>query len=140
MGTYVADVLTKSQRSFCMSRIKASNTKPEMVTRRLLFSQGYRYRLHVHSLPGTPDIVFPRQKKIIFVHGCFWHRHRCRFGSVTPKSRVSFWKQKLLANKGRDSLNRLRLKRAGWRVMVVWECQTSKAEKLIRLLDNFLLK
>src|SRR5690606_24950543 len=113
-----------------MSRIRGRDTSPEVVVRRLLTSLGYRYRIHVHALPGRPDIVFSRRRKVIFVHGCFWHRHadsRCRLARL-PKSRLEFWVPKLEANKARDSRTIARLRRSGWRVLVVWECQLRNKE------------
>ncbi|MEX1026702.1 MAG: very short patch repair endonuclease [Candidatus Paceibacterota bacterium] len=117
------DNLSESERSERMGRVRSKDTKPEMTVRRLVHSLGYRYRLHSADLPGKPDLVFPSRKCVIFVHGCFWHRHagcpRCRL----PKSRVDFWKPKLEANKQRDIMNKRRLTRLGWRYLVIWECQ-----------------
>lgn len=120
------DSLSKAERSERMGRVRSKDTKPEMAVRRLVHSLGYRYRLHVADLPGKPDLVFPSRRCVIFVHGCFWHRHagcpRCRL----PKSRLEFWKPKLEANKRRDSANKRRLTQLGWRYLVVWECQIDK--------------
>ncbi|MCK4788840.1 MAG: DNA mismatch endonuclease Vsr [Desulfobacteraceae bacterium] len=121
----MVDVLTKKQRSFNMSRIRSTDTKPEMVVRKLVHSLGYRYRLHVRALPGCPDIVFASRQKVILVHGCFWHRHRCKSGSPKPKTREGFWKKKLADNKARDARHRRELKQLGWKVLTIWECQTS---------------
>src|SRR5690349_16582800 len=114
----MVDVLTPEQRSFNMSRIKGKNTSPEMTVRRLLHSLGYRYRLHVRSLPGCPDIVLPKHKSLIFVHGCFWHMHTCRFGSVVPKTNAEFWQKKRMGNVERDKRHRRRLVK-DWSVLIV---------------------
>lgn len=106
-----------------MSRIRGRDTKPELLVRSLLHRLGYRFRLHRRDLPGTPDIVLPKYQTVIFVHGCFWHRHPdCRY-AYTPKSRVEFWKEKFAANVGRDARTRRALEQAGWQVLVVWECE-----------------
>ena len=118
----MTDVLTPTQRKFCMSRIQGKDTKPEMILRKWLWANGFRYRLHGKKLPGKPDIIFPGRKKIIFVHGCFWHHHRCRF-FVWPKTRPDFWREKIDGNVTRDRRNTRSLKKAGWDVLVVWECQ-----------------
>lgn len=117
------DTLTPTQRSQRMSLVRSSDTRPEMVVRRLVHSMGGRYRLHDRRLPGCPDLVFPGSRKIIFIHGCFWHQHSCRMGNRMPKSRVAFWRDKLQGNKRRDAQQRARLRNLGWRVLVVWECQ-----------------
>lgn len=114
-----------------MAAVKSEDTGPELVVRRLAHSMGYRYRLHVRSLPGTPDLVFPRLRKIINVHGCFWHLHRCARCRV-PSSRRRYWLAKLQGNAKRDKRVLRTLRQDGWRVLVVWECQTSPA-KLSRL-------
>ncbi len=132
------DVLTPEQRSYCMSRIQGKDTKPEMIVRKVLHALGYRYRLHVRSLPGKPDLVFPAPRKVIFVHGCFWHRHNCRFGRVTPKTRGEFWKTKLEGNQSRDRKNRRDIRNKGWEPFVVWECQTRRMEWLLPRLLEFL--
>lgn len=134
----MADVLTAEQRRYCMSRIRGKDTKPEMTVRRLVHALGYRFRLHRRDLPGCPDLVLPRHRKVIFVHGCFWHRHRCRYGRPMPATRRQFWKKKLEGNKQRDARNRRALRRLGWDVLVVWECQTRKPHKLIDRLVVFL--
>lgn len=121
----MTDVFTNEKRSRIMAGIHGKDTVPEMIVRRLVHSLRYRYRLHVRDLPGNPDLVFPKHKKIIFVHGCFWHRHRCRKGRSLPQTRTEFWEDKLTRNKQRDERNRLALRRGGWKVLVVWECQTS---------------
>lgn len=132
------DTLTPKQRSERMSRVRAKDTKPEMVVRRLVHSMGYRYRLHVAALPGRPDLVFPGRGAVIFVHGCFWHRHKgCKLARL-PKSRLDFWVPKLEANRQRDTAVLRLLRKSGWRVLVVWECQTKQPEALARRLRQFL--
>jgi len=133
------DVLTKEQRKYCMSRIRGKDTKPEIVVRRLVHSLGYRYRLHVRKLHGCPDIVLARHRKVIFVHGCFWHMHRCKYGRVIPKTNKKFWKTKRQGNVERDKRNLRKLRREGWKVLVIWECQIRNTEKLINKLKKFLL-
>ena len=132
------DSLTKEQRSEVMSRVRSKDTVPERRVRRLVSSLGVRYRLHGASLPGRPEVVFAGQRKVIFVHGCFWHRHpRCKLARM-PKSRVAFWREKLDGNRHRDLVNQRRLKRLGWRVMLVWECELSDEGKLLDRLRTFL--
>jgi DNA mismatch endonuclease (patch repair protein) len=126
------DTLTPKERSERMGRIKGRDTGPEMVVRRLLHRLGYRYRLHARDLPGRPDIVFRRRKVAIFVHGCFWHRHpdpKCKLARL-PKSRLDFWLPKLDRNRARDLENQERLQGLGWKVLVIWECQTGKIDEL----------
>ncbi len=135
MGT---DTLTPRQRSERMSRIRAKDTKPEKLVRRLVHGMGYRYRLHVRGLPGCPDLVFQGKRKIIFVHGCFWHRHpRCK-NDRPPKSRRDFWLPKLQANRKRDKLCQRALRRLGWQVFVIWECETRDKPALSRKIRKFL--
>jgi DNA mismatch endonuclease (patch repair protein) len=134
----VVDVLTPEQRRLNMSRIRGKDTKPEMIVRRLVHPLGFRYRLHVRTLPGSPDLVFPSKRKVIFVHGCFWHRHRCRYGKPTPSTRAAFWKAKLLRNVERDREARTALKKAGWKALVVWQCQTRNAPLLSSRIVRFL--
>lgn len=116
------DVFTQSRRSNIMSHIYSKNTKPEVELRHLLHVAGYRYRLHVKELPGKPDIVLPRFHTVIQVHGCFWHSHSCTRGKA-PSTRQAFWLPKLAANKQRDLSNLRALRRLGWTVVTVWECQ-----------------
>jgi len=134
----MTDVLTPEQRSKCMSRIKSTDTKPEMTVRRLVHGMGYRYRLHKKDLPGKPDMVFPRLNKIIFVHGCFWHMHKCKYGKVVPKKNHDFWHKKRLSNVERDKRNIKSLKKSGWDVLVIWECWTKDTEKLQERIREFL--
>jgi len=124
------DVLTPAQRSRCMSAIRSKHTKPEVLVRMLLRSMGYRYRLHVSRLPGRPDMVVPSQRLAIFVHGCFWHSHRCRYGMVHPATNVEFWRKKRLGNVRRDKRNFRVLRKTGWKVVTVWECWTRKPDAL----------
>jgi len=132
------DTLTPAQRSERMSRVRSKDTKPEMVIRRLVHKMGFRYQLHVRGLPGNPDLVFPSRGKIIFVHGCFWHRHgTCKF-TRWPKSRLEFWKPKLEQNRQRDQFIRKQLRKEGWRVLVLWECQLKRADALASRIRAFL--
>jgi len=132
------DTLTKAERSARMSLVRSKDTKPEMIVRKLVHGAGYRYRLHVRGLPGCPDLVFKSRKKVIFVHGCFWHRHKCKMGDRMPKSRVNFWRSKLRDNRRRDNRGRQRLTRLGWSVLVIWECQTKSLPSLTRRIARFL--
>jgi DNA mismatch endonuclease, patch repair protein len=134
----MADVLTPQQRSFNMSRIKSRDTKPEKIVRSIVHALGYRYRLHKPDLFGKPDIVLVRHKKIIDVHGCFFHMHKCRYGSVVPATNAKFWRTKRLSNVERDRRNLRALKRGGWKVLIVWECETRKPVSLLRKLQRFL--
>jgi len=134
----MSDVFTKAKRSQVMSRIKGGDTKPERAVRSLLHRLGYRFRLHRSDLPGRPDIVLPRFQTALFVHGCFWHRHKdCRY-AYTPKSRPMFWLKKLEANAARDSWVRKQLGGLGWRVITVWECDLRQPAKLSERLDELL--
>lgn len=122
----MADVHTKEQRSYNMSQIKATNTKPEEIVRKYLFSRGFRYRKNDKRLPGKPDIVLPKYRTVIFVNGCFWHGHSgCRY-FIWPKSNPEFWKEKITRNIDRDKEVREKLEEAGWNVLTVWECELKK--------------
>jgi DNA mismatch endonuclease, patch repair protein len=132
------DVHTPAQRSRNMAAIRSKNTRPEIVVRTITHHLGYRYRLHVRRLPGAPDLVFPRLRKIINVHGCYWHMHKCRFGSVVPKTNTDFWRTKRQGNVERDRRTLNALRRAGWRVLVVWECQTQDLARVREILRRFL--
>ena len=125
------------QRSRNMSAIKSKNTKPEIKVRKVLHSMGYRFRLHSKDLPGSPDIVLPKYKTVIFVHGCFWHRHKnCKYAS-TPKTRQEFWEAKFRENINRDKLNQENLSSKGWKIIVVWECEINDKDfDLNRLFKN----
>ena len=135
----MVDVHSKRQRSYNMSQIKSKNTKPEILVRSLVHHMGFRYSLHRKDLPGKPDLVLVKRKKVIFVHGCFWHMHRCRYGSVVPKTNKKFWKIKREGNVDRDKRNLRKLRKEGWKVLVVWECQTRNSERLIDKLKKFLV-
>lgn len=137
----MADVHSKETRSFNMSRIKGKDTKPEMLVRKYLHAQGLRYRLHSAELPGKPDIVLPKYKTVVFVHGCFWHRHEgCRY-FVVPKTRTEFWMNKIGRNVVNDEKQRAALIAAGWRVLTIWECELKPAvrdENMAKLLTNII--
>lgn len=134
----MVDVHTPEQRSRNMAAIKGKNTKPEVFVRALLHSLGYRFRLHRKELPGKPDIVLPKHKAAIFVHGCFWHCHNCRFGRVQPATRAEFWTAKRQSNVDRDHRNKAALRALGWRVMVIWECQIRQPKKVEARVRSFL--
>ncbi len=121
-----------------MAAVKSKDTRPELAVRRMAFALGYRYRLHSPKLPGHPDLVFASQRKIIFVHGCFWHGHTCRAGRNRPNSNVEYWNKKLDRNVERDRINIGLLEEAGWRVCVIWECETRNQDKLKATLEEFL--
>ena len=133
------DTLTPGERSERMSRVRSKDTKPEMLVRSLVHRMGFRYRLHDRSLPGNPDLVFRSRGKIIFVHGCFWHRHgtTCEY-TRWPKSRLDFWGPKLERNHRRDKVVRRKLRKLGWKVLVVWECQLKNREAVAERLRAFL--
>lgn len=134
----MVDTVTSEQRSWNMSRIKGKNTNPELLLRSLLHKEGFRFRLHRKDLPGTPDIVLPMYRTVIFVHGCFWHRHpRCR-NATMPSSRLEFWAEKFKQNIERDARNCAALELAGWKVYIVWECElrSEKQETLQRLSES----
>jgi len=128
------DRLTAEHRSWNMSRIKCRDTGPERQVRSLLHRLGFRFTLTCRDLPGRPDIVLPRHRAAIFVHGCFWHRHEHCRNSVLPKTRPEFWLSKLNGNVERDARNAVALKRLGWKVIVVWECEVENEPKLLRRL------
>lgn len=135
----MADPLSKEQRSRVMSRVKNKDTKPEVRVRSMLHQMGYRFRLHLRDLPGAPDIVLPRHRKAVFVHGCFWHSHDCPRGK-RPSTRTEFWNAKLDRNVERDRTNRESLENQGWQVLTVWECELKDPdavrEKLRRFMDD----
>ena len=133
------DRISKLKRNQLMSRVKQKDTAPELTVRRRLHSLGYRFRLHSKQLVGTPDIVLPKHKAVIFVHGCFWHGHNCRKGKL-PETRKEFWKAKINKNQSRDSKCELALREQGYRVLVVWECEVKDQEKLTILLQECLQK
>ena len=133
------DTLSPAQRSVRMERIKGEDTQPEMMVRRMVHGMGYGFRLHRRNLPGCPDLCFPSSHKVIFVHGCYWHRHKCKLGRL-PKSRVDFWRPKLEANRVRDIQHRRELRRLGWQVLVVWECELVQKEQVGNKIVAFLEK
>ena len=134
----MADTLTRYERSKRMRLIRSRGTRPEAIVRKLLSSSGFRYRLHSKILPGHPDIVLAGRAKVIFVHGCFWHRHRnCRLARL-PKSKLDYWVPKLEANRKRDTRNRKALKRLGWNSLVVWECELTDPKRLSTRLSKCL--
>jgi DNA mismatch endonuclease (patch repair protein) len=134
----VTDLVDPAKRSLIMSAVHSKNTKPEMTVRRAVHALGYRYRLHDADLPGNPDLVFRSRGKVIFVHGCFWHRHsKCRYATI-PKTHTDFWQDKFCNNVTRDRRTRHELKRLGWEVLTVWQCELKKPEKLVERLDDFL--
>lgn len=134
----MADVHSKETRSYNMSRIKSKNTKPEMLVRQFLHKNGFRYRLHVKTLPGKPDIVLPKYKTVIFIHGCFWHGHEgCRY-YVVPKTRTEWWLNKIQGNATNDTKTEVLLKESGWKIIKIWECELKKGSldtKFTQLLD-----
>jgi DNA mismatch endonuclease (patch repair protein) len=134
------DVHTATQRSRNMAAIRCRDTKPELVVRSIAHRLGYRFRLHRRDLPGTPDLVFPRLRKVILVHGCYWHMHHCRWGRATPKTNAVFWETKRAANVARDRRTIVKLRRLGWHVLVIWECETRDARKTQRRIEGFLSK
>lgn len=132
------DSVSKEKRSWLMSRIKARDTKLELVVRTLLHALGYRFRICRKDLPGKPDIVLPRYKAVIFVHGCFWHRHDCKSGQREPKSNLNYWLPKFERTKMRDKEIQARLFEQGWKVLIVWECMTKNRNELEEMLKSFL--
>lgn len=134
----VTDTLSKAERSRNMAKIRGKDTGPERQVRSLLHRAGYRFRLNVSALPGKPDIVLPKYKAVVFVHGCFWHRHKGCKEATTPKSHRKFWAEKFARNVANDKKHVRRLRRLGWRVLVVWECQLKRPERVQARLRRFL--
>ena len=132
------DTLSSERRSWNMSRIKGINTGPERIVRSILHRMGYRFSLHRKDLPGKPDITLPKHKTVVFVHGCFWHRHKGCKDATMPKTRHIFWQNKLLGNAARDRIKHRSIRHLGWRVIIVWECETEKPVKLISKLSRLL--
>lgn len=126
----MSDVFTPAQRSRVMAQVKGRDTSPEIAVRSLLHRLGYRFRLHRKELPGTPDVVLPRYRTVVFVHGCFWHQHPGCEAAARPASNTEYWNRKLDANRARDSRNQAELERLGWRVVIVWECETKDSSAL----------
>lgn len=133
----MVDTLTPEARSERMARIGGKHTAPEMIVRRMVHAMGFRFRLHRRDLPGSPDLVFPTLKKIVLVHGCYWHGHGCKIGKL-PKSNVAFWREKIVKNRARDKHNLRDLKALGWQTLVVWQCETRKPDELRKTLTAFL--
>jgi DNA mismatch endonuclease (patch repair protein) len=131
----MTDVFSKEKRSQVMSRIRGKNTNPERLLRSLLHTAGYRFRLHSSDLPGRPDIVLPRYRTVLMVHGCFWHRHSgCRF-AYEPKTRIAFWREKFARNVERDRRSNKALRKLGWRVLTVWECELRNPERVMAAIE-----
>lgn len=126
----MVDGLTTAQRSWNMSRVRSHNTKPELLVRSILHRNGYRFRLHKKELPGKPDIVLAKHHAVIFVHGCFWHRHKNCPDATVPKTRTDFWIQKFAGNVERDKRTQKALRRFGWNIIIVWECETGRQDRL----------
>jgi len=135
----MADVHTPEQRSYNMSRIKSGNTKPEMLVRKYLHALGYRYKLHDKTLPGKPDLVLPKYRTVIFIHGCFWHGHKnCKY-YVVPKTKTEWWLAKINGNIANDVKAMKALKKEGWKVITIWECDL-KPKKVEKTLENLVKK
>ena len=135
----MTDIFTAEKRSEIMSRIRGRDTRPERIVRRLAHGLGFRFRLHRKDLPGSPDMVFPKHRAVIFVHGCFWHRHQgCRKAS-SPQTRIRFWESKFEQNVARDRRSEAALRDLGWRILVVWECQTKNHVELAGRIENFIM-
>jgi DNA mismatch endonuclease, patch repair protein len=133
----VTDILSPIERSERMRQVRQRGTAPELAVRKMVLDLGFRYRANFRGLPGRPDIVFPKLRRVVFVHGCFWHKHACRQGRV-PGSRRKYWLPKLAENRRRDRLKQRMLKNAGWQALVVWQCQLKSPAALARRLDRFL--
>lgn len=131
------DTITPEARSALMSRIRSKNTKPEVTVRSILHAMGYRFRLHKKDLPGRPDIVLPRHKKIVLVQGCFWHGHNCKLASK-PKSNSDYWSKKISGNKERDNVNSAALRNCGWEILELWECEIRRNDNLEERLRKFM--
>jgi DNA mismatch endonuclease (patch repair protein) len=134
----LTDIFSEEKRSWIMSRVKGYDTKPELLIRSMIFRMGYRFRLHRNDLPGKPDIVLPKHKKIIFVHGCFWHGHKNCARAKRPTTNEEFWNEKLDENIKRDKRYYRESRKLGWKVLVVWECETKNIDKLQKKLERFL--
>jgi len=129
---------TPESRSRIMRAVKGRDTSLEMTIRRLIFSMGYRYRLHRKDLPGKPDLVFPSRRKVLFIHGCFWHGHDCKRGARVPKTNREYWEKKIARNQARDVKNKAALQSLGWDVLIIWECQIKDEAALKQRLSEFL--
>jgi DNA mismatch endonuclease (patch repair protein) len=135
----MSERFSKVERSRVMAAIKSKDTSPELLVRRLVHRLGYRFRLHCRDLPGTPDIVLPRLRKIINVHGCFWHLHTCRHARLAPVNNANYWQKKREGNAARDRKNLRKLRLDGWKVLTIWECQTRNADRLRLRIQKFLV-
>ena len=134
----MVDHVDPAKRALIMAAVHSQDTGPEVAVRKIIHRLGYRYRLHDRALPGRPDLVFPSRRKVIFVHGCFWHRHpKCRY-ATSPKTREEFWEAKFTSNVARDRIARRELKRMGWAILTVWQCELKNPDKLTERLNDFL--
>ena len=133
----MSDIFSFQKRSDIMSKIGGKNTKPEILVRKFLFSKGFRYRINVKTLPGKPDIVLPKYKTVIFINGCFWHGHNCKKGKL-PSSNTDFWEKKISNNKSRDDKNFDLLVKLGWKVIIIWQCEITKTDNRIKILNRLL--
>lgn len=132
------DTFSKEKRSEIMRAVKSKDSQAELAVRQMLHRAGFRYRLHVADLPGKPDLVFPARQKVVFIHGCFWHLHKnCRAAS-RPSSNVEYWESKLQRNADRDKKNKRRIKKLGWKMLVVWECELKNPDAVFSMLTRFL--
>jgi DNA mismatch endonuclease (patch repair protein) len=135
----MADVFTPEQRASIMRRVKSQGTSAELEVQRVVRLLGFRYQLNRHNLPGVPDLIFSSRRKVIFVHGCFWHGHKCPRGNRLPKSNRDYWLAKITRNKARDNVNRKLLRKQGWKAMIVWECKIKNKPVLLKNIARFLL-
>jgi DNA mismatch endonuclease (patch repair protein) len=133
----MTDRVSEETRSYIMSSVSSKDTGPELVVRKLLHGLGYRYRLHKRGIPGSPDVVFQKRKKVVFVNGCFWHGHECRYGKL-PKSKSDYWEPKIAKNRERDERNIHQLKQLGWDALVIWQCQLKDIDTVRKRLIKFL--
>jgi DNA mismatch endonuclease (patch repair protein) len=136
----MTDVYSKKKRSWIMSQVRDRDTEPELLVRSLIHGMGYRFRLHVRDLPGNPDIVLPRHEKVVFVHGCFWHGHKGCKRAARPSANKKFWEKKLSGNVERDKKKVRELRKLGWKVLVVWQCELRNLDKLTAKLERFLVE
>ena len=134
----ITTIMVDPERSRIMRAVKSRDTAPEMTIRRLVFAMGYRYRLYRQNLPGKPDLIFPARRKVIFVHGCFWHGHDCRRGARVPKTNRAYWERKIARNRERDRQHYVELEQSGWTVLVIWECQIRDAGACAEAIRAFL--
>ncbi len=136
----VNDHIDRAKRSSMMAAVRSKNTKPELIVRKIVHALGFRYRLYGTDLPGKPDLVFRRKRKVIFVHGCFWHRHQHCSKASMPKTRIDFWREKFDSNVARDRRTEAVLAERGWNILTVWECELKDLEQLTQRLNDFLSK